>query len=114
MHKRRLVREIKPYIDKMVHRQNLRACVYRGKCACIVSVALYCVIRKKNTKMTLFSILAACFAVAESTVHWFVVREKHCWMAADSADMLERTRCRLVRSVSTRSPLCPRVAPALH
>jgi hypothetical protein len=24
--------------------------------------------------------------VAESTVRWFVVREKHCWMIADSAE----------------------------
>jgi hypothetical protein len=24
--------------------------------------------------------------VAESTVRWFIVREKHCWMAADSAE----------------------------
>jgi hypothetical protein len=28
---------------------------------------------------------------AESTVCWFVVREKHCWMAADSADKSKRT-----------------------
>jgi hypothetical protein len=27
----------------------------------------------------------------ESTVRWFVVREKHCWMAADSADKSKRT-----------------------
>jgi hypothetical protein len=26
------------------------------------------------------------FIVAESIIHWFVVREKHCWMAADSAE----------------------------
>jgi hypothetical protein len=26
------------------------------------------------------------FIVAESTVRWFVVREKHCWMAADSTE----------------------------
>jgi hypothetical protein len=26
------------------------------------------------------------FIVAESTARWFVVREKHCWMAADSAE----------------------------
>jgi hypothetical protein len=26
------------------------------------------------------------FIVAESTVHWFFVREKHCWMAADLAE----------------------------
>jgi hypothetical protein len=28
---------------------------------------------------------------AESTVRWFVVREKHCWMATDSADKSKRT-----------------------
>jgi hypothetical protein len=28
---------------------------------------------------------------AESTVRWFVVREKHCWMTADSADKSKRT-----------------------
>jgi hypothetical protein len=42
-----------------------------------------------------YSISTACsfrwFIVAESTVRWFVVREKHCWMAADSADKLKRT-----------------------
>jgi hypothetical protein len=26
------------------------------------------------------------FSVAESNVRWFVVREKHCWMTADSAE----------------------------
>jgi hypothetical protein len=31
--------------------------------------------------------------VAESTVRWFVVREKHCWMADDSADRAKRTGC---------------------
>jgi hypothetical protein len=24
--------------------------------------------------------------VAESTIRWFIVREKHCWMAADLAE----------------------------
>jgi disease resistance protein RPM1 len=33
------------------------------------------------------------FIVAESTIRWFVVREKHCWMAADSADPAKRTGC---------------------
>jgi hypothetical protein len=28
---------------------------------------------------------------AESTVRWFIVREKYCWMAADSADKSKRT-----------------------
>jgi hypothetical protein len=26
------------------------------------------------------------FIVAENTVRWFIVREKHCWMAADLAE----------------------------
>jgi hypothetical protein len=39
---------------------------------------------------TLFVSLVYC---AESTVRWFVVREKHCWMAADSADKSKRTGC---------------------
>jgi hypothetical protein len=38
--------------------------------------------------------------VAESTVRWFIVREKHCWMAADSADMLKRTRRVLLEKLS--------------
>jgi hypothetical protein len=29
--------------------------------------------------------------VAESTVRWFIVREKHCWMAADLAEPAKRT-----------------------
>jgi hypothetical protein len=33
---------------------------------------------------------------AESIVRWFVVREKHYWMAADSADKSKRTGCRLL------------------
>jgi hypothetical protein len=32
--------------------------------------------------------------VAESTVRWFIVREKHCWMAADSAEPAKQTGCR--------------------
>jgi hypothetical protein len=27
--------------------------------------------------------------VAESTVYWFIVREKHCWMTADLAEKKE-------------------------
>jgi hypothetical protein len=41
-----------------------------------------------NYLVTLFVSLVYC---AESTVRWFVVREKHCWMAADSADKSKRT-----------------------
>jgi hypothetical protein len=26
------------------------------------------------------------FIVAESTVRWFIMREKHCWMAIDLAE----------------------------
>jgi hypothetical protein len=37
---------------------------------------------------SLFVSLVYC---AENTVRWFVVREKHCWMAADSADKSKRT-----------------------
>jgi hypothetical protein len=37
---------------------------------------------------SLFVSLVYC---AESTVRWFVVREKHCWMAADCADKSKRT-----------------------
>jgi hypothetical protein len=41
--------------------------------------------------------LTACsfcwFGVTESTVRWFVVREKQCWMSADSANILKGTRC---------------------
>jgi hypothetical protein len=36
---------------------------------------------------------------AESTVRWFIVREKHCWMAADSADKSKRTGCKYMLAV---------------
>jgi hypothetical protein len=38
------------------------------------------------------------FIVTESTVRCFVVREKYCWMADDSADKLKRTRCQIIAS----------------
>jgi hypothetical protein len=38
-----------------------------------------------------FSLFVSLVYCAESTVRWFVVREKHCWMAADSADKSKRT-----------------------
>jgi hypothetical protein len=44
--------------------------------------------QKSQTSYDLFVSLVYC---AESTVRWFVVREKHCWMAADSADKSKRT-----------------------
>jgi hypothetical protein len=37
------------------------------------------------------SLLVSLVYCAESTVRWFVMREKHCWMAADSADKSKRT-----------------------
>jgi hypothetical protein len=45
------------------------------------------------------------FIVAESTVRWFVVREKHCWMAANSADKLKRTRHKLLALPTAHIPL---------
>jgi hypothetical protein len=38
-----------------------------------------------------FSLFVSLVYCAESTVRWFVVREKHCWMTADSADKSKRT-----------------------
>jgi hypothetical protein len=38
-----------------------------------------------------FSLFVSLVYCAESTVRWFVVREKHCWIAADSADKSKRT-----------------------
>jgi hypothetical protein len=43
---------------------------------------------------SLFVSLVYC---AESTVRWFVVREKHCWMAVDCADKSKRTGWWLLR-----------------
>jgi hypothetical protein len=42
---------------------------------------------------SLFVSLVYC---AESTVRWFVVREKYCWMAADYADKSKRTGQRYI------------------
>jgi hypothetical protein len=41
--------------------------------------------------MMIDSLFVSLVYYAESTVRWFVVREKHCWMAADSADKSKRT-----------------------
>jgi hypothetical protein len=38
-----------------------------------------------------FSLFVSLVYCAESTVRWFIVREKHCWIAADSADKSKRT-----------------------
>jgi hypothetical protein len=45
---------------------------------------------------SLFVSLVYC---AENTIRWFVVREKHCWMATDSADKSKRTGRQLLRLV---------------
>jgi hypothetical protein len=42
------------------------------------------------SSISLFVSLVYC---VEGTVRWFVVREKHCWMAADSADPAKRRGC---------------------
>jgi hypothetical protein len=41
--------------------------------------------------VSLFSLFVSLVYCAENIVRWFVVREKHCWMAADSADKSKRT-----------------------
>jgi hypothetical protein len=55
----------------------LKAVVLEGPCAC--------------TRRATFSLFVSLVYCAESTVRWFIVREKHCWMAADSADKSKRT-----------------------
>jgi hypothetical protein len=49
---------------------------------------------------SLFVSLVYC---AESTVCWFVVREKHCWMAADCADKSKRTGRQFVANSTLRN-----------
>jgi hypothetical protein len=44
-----------------------------------------------STTQNTLSLFVSLVYYAESTVRWFVVREKHCWMAADSADKSKRT-----------------------
>jgi hypothetical protein len=43
------------------------------------------------------ALLQACsfcwIIVAESTVRWFIMREKHCWMTANLAEPVKRTGC---------------------
>jgi hypothetical protein len=46
---------------------------------------------KEASQLTFSSLFVSLVYCAESTVRWFVVREKHCWMAADSADKSKRT-----------------------
>jgi hypothetical protein len=44
---------------------------------------------------TVLTYMAACsfrwIIVTESTVRWFIVREKHCWMVTDLAEPAKRT-----------------------
>jgi hypothetical protein len=40
--------------------------------------------------LIIYSLFISLVYCAESTVCWFVVREKHCWMATDSADKSKR------------------------
>jgi hypothetical protein len=50
-----------------------------------------CVPSKSKLSGEANSLFVSLVYCAESTVRWFVVREKHCWMAADSADKSKRT-----------------------
>jgi hypothetical protein len=45
----------------------------------------------RESKQVLYGMFVSLVYCAESTVRWFVVREKHCWMTADSADKSKRT-----------------------
>jgi hypothetical protein len=41
--------------------------------------------------LLIFSLFVSLVYCVKSTVRWFVVREKHCWMTADCADKFKRT-----------------------
>jgi hypothetical protein len=60
--------------------------------------------------LSLFVSLVYC---AESTVRWFIVRKKHCWMAADYADKSKRT-VRLPVVYRSIGPWIPRIHPDLY
>jgi hypothetical protein len=47
--------------------------------------------KQLKSKAIIYGLFVSLVYCAESTVRWFVVREKHCWMAADSADKSKRT-----------------------
>jgi hypothetical protein len=53
----------------------------------------------------LLSLFVSLVYYAKSTARWFVVREKHCWMAADCADKSKRTGRLLFQSLQKKSPL---------
>jgi hypothetical protein len=64
----------------------------KDRILCLWNVPLH---NHRGNSLPLHNHLAPCsfrwFTVAESTVHWFIVREKHCWMTADSADPAKQT-----------------------
>jgi hypothetical protein len=45
----------------------------------------------RQAKLKTRTLFVSLVYYAESTVRWFIVREKHYWMAADSADKSKRT-----------------------
>jgi hypothetical protein len=47
--------------------------------------------RGKWKMQVLLTLFVSLVYYAEITVRWFVVREKYCWIAADSADNSKRT-----------------------
>jgi len=44
-----------------------------------------------RASQSVLSLLVSLVYYAESIVRWFVLREKHCWMAADSVNKSKRT-----------------------
>jgi hypothetical protein len=56
-----------------------------------VRMSLFALIFLLLLALESFSLFVSLVYCAESTVRWFVVREKHCWMVADSADKSKRT-----------------------
>jgi hypothetical protein len=68
-----------------------------------------------NKDATGISLFVSLVYWAESTVRWFVVREKHCWMTADSADKSKRTgrdlRPRLHFQIHPQILLCKKKIP---
>jgi hypothetical protein len=80
-------------------KKRVRANLTLWGLACHLSTSWQSIIAERRAAITtescdqlrtdsLFVSLVYC---AESTVRWFVVREKHRWMAADSADKSKRT-----------------------
>jgi hypothetical protein len=61
-----------------------------------LKVIISCTYVAPPCNVSLFVSLVYC---AEITVRWFIVREKHCCMAADSGDKSKRTWRRLFFAV---------------